>query len=303
MNKTYFVVTIDTEEDNQWVNAPDFTVNNISSLGKFQLLCDKYDVRPTYLVTYGVANNENAKKVLRGIHLEHECELGAHLHPWFNPPYKYPILRGSYPHTYPFECSQENLYDKLTLLTETISEITGYYPRTFRAGRYGLNDTVLKSIADLGYLVDTSITPYTDWSKHPGTYMQGPNFKNAPCYPYLIDPENLLCPANTSTLLEIPITIRQTDNPTEQLWLRPYPWNTVAELSNLCQHEIDNQAPILNLMFHSSELIIGGSPNTNNQRALDKVYEKIETVFSIIAQDKERVVPCTLSEYYKIYTS
>ena len=46
-----FIITIDTEGDNQWDHGRELTVENIRFVPRFQELCNKYHVKPTYLVT------------------------------------------------------------------------------------------------------------------------------------------------------------------------------------------------------------------------------------------------------------
>lgn len=72
----HFIITVDTEGDNLWMwhTGDDITTENAKSIPRFQNLCEKYGLIPTYLtnyemacddrwVTYGAAKREkeNAK--------------------------------------------------------------------------------------------------------------------------------------------------------------------------------------------------------------------------------------------------
>ena len=65
------IVTIDTEAEFEW-GAP-FSrsatcVDSVSEQHRAQDIFDKYDIIPTYLVDFAVANNEDAVRTLRDLH-------------------------------------------------------------------------------------------------------------------------------------------------------------------------------------------------------------------------------------------
>ena len=166
--KTYLAITIDTEIDSpKW--KPEFppTLNNIKAIPKLQSLFKKYKVRPTYLVTFPVATNKESIDVFKGFLKKKEIEIGAHLHPWSNPPFLSEKERFelTYPHLSQLE------FKKLANLTEVIETSFGKRPVSYRAGRYGFDGETLKGLEKLGYLVDASITPNINWS-----FDGGPNF-------------------------------------------------------------------------------------------------------------------------------
>jgi hypothetical protein len=94
--------------------------------------------------------------VLRAIADSGRCEIGAHLHPWVNPPHQGPINAfNSYPGNLPESLERE----KLGCLATRIEESFGQRPRIYKAGRYGLGPASFQSIASLGFEIDTSIVP------------------------------------------------------------------------------------------------------------------------------------------------
>jgi len=80
---TVFLVTIDVEADNEWARGRQPTYDSIQLLRAFQRLCDRYGVRPTYLVTYDVASDSKSSSVLLELLEEGNCEIGAHMHGWW----------------------------------------------------------------------------------------------------------------------------------------------------------------------------------------------------------------------------
>ena len=60
-----FILTIDTEGDNQWDHGRALTVENIRYIPRFQKLCERYLIRPTYLVTSEICEDSYAKKMLK----------------------------------------------------------------------------------------------------------------------------------------------------------------------------------------------------------------------------------------------
>ena len=84
-----FVLSVDTEEEWDWqTEFPQHNaqVENIQAIQEFQQECNRIGIRPTYFVDYPVVNNPQSVDVLRSIDKTGQCEIGAHLHPWCNPP-------------------------------------------------------------------------------------------------------------------------------------------------------------------------------------------------------------------------
>ena len=51
-NKNFFTVTIDVEADNVWSDPSNLTLKNLRCLVDFQRRCDKYNIIPSYLLSY-----------------------------------------------------------------------------------------------------------------------------------------------------------------------------------------------------------------------------------------------------------
>jgi hypothetical protein len=175
------VVVIDTEEEFDW-NAPfDSASNSVTNIGHQPLaqgVLDAHGVVPTYVVDYPVASTPASIAVLRTFAAEGRCEIGAHLHPWVNPPAEGPIdVRHSYPGNLPPATEQR----KLIALTDMITANFDTRPKVYKAGRYGIGAATPAILRKLNYAVDISVVPHTDFSSD-----GGPDFSGAPATPFVI---------------------------------------------------------------------------------------------------------------------
>jgi len=59
-----FILSIDTEGDNQWDFGRELTVENIKFVPRLQNLCEKYFIKPTYLVTSEVCEDNFFNELL-----------------------------------------------------------------------------------------------------------------------------------------------------------------------------------------------------------------------------------------------
>src|SRR4051812_24188695 len=83
------LVVVDTEEEFDW-GAPfdptSVSVENIAHQHLAQDMFDAHGIVPTYAVDYPVATTPASVAVLKPLLDSGRCEVGAHLHPWVNPP-------------------------------------------------------------------------------------------------------------------------------------------------------------------------------------------------------------------------
>lgn len=162
------VVIIDTEEEFDWQQEPNskyVSVTNVHEQTSAQLIFDKNNIIPTYVVDYPVATTPSSVRVLRTFLEEGRCDIGAHLHPWVNPPINEPLnAQNSYPGNLPPSLERQ----KLRVLTQAIVENFGHRPVVYKAGRYGIGPSTPAILRELRYVVDSSVVPYTDFSADGG---------------------------------------------------------------------------------------------------------------------------------------
>lgn len=305
-----FILTIDTEADNQWDHGRGLTVENIRFVPRLQELCNKYQIKPTYLVTSEVCEDSFAREIFCDYIENDEAEVGAHLHPWTTPPFlnKEGYRYNDRHHSFASEIPEDLLLNKLRYLTDQIGTAFGKRPTSFRSGRYGFNEAVARALMTNEYLVDSSVTPFIDWSANKGVpgLKGGPNFMESRPFPYTYNHQG-------NTLLELPVTIVPTKFPLNKynkftgfyfnnvnrnfilksirsmffryqpLWLRPYPWMTLPLLDEVMKEAINLKLPYVVMIFHSSELMPNCSIYRADSEAVEKLYELLEGFFALLA--------------------
>ena len=73
-------------------------------------------------------------------------------------------------------------------------------------------------------------------------------------------------------------------------------------MKRLARQMVDAGAPVLNVMFHSSEAIVGGSPYNKTQGELEAFLERL-TQFLAFAIAELRAQPVTFREFHKAWTT
>ena len=315
------IITIDTEGDNQWDPSRPRSTANLHCIPRFQALCDRYGFPPTYLCTYDVAEAPAFDEILVPLHRSRQAEVGAHLHPWTNPPLDARWDYGEAAPAYPSELPAGVFARKLQCLTGLLASKLGAAPRSYRAGRWGLSAAHIPILLHFGYIVDCSVTPLVNWRDR-GARERGQDFSEAPVAPYFMawgDPAR----EGSSGLLEVPVTILHTNtlmrrapllraayaryrktSPARLLnrmfwiapqWFRPFSDMSVARLKAVYETARRLQLPALEMMFHSSELMPDGSPHNTTVEAVDRLYQRLEHTFAHLAE--QRVEGITLSAF------
>jgi hypothetical protein len=258
-------ITIDTEPDCDihWKRSDPLSFESVLSgiSGILRPIWERYEIKPVYFVSPEVVQNNDCCQVLKK-QLERGAEIGAHLHSeYIQPQQKYDTVAGTPSKEYPcYAYSTEVELAKIRNLTDLIEEKLGVRPVSYRAARYGADLDTAKSLEKLGYKVDSSVTPEIDWS-----YQDGPDHSKAPKQPYFISAGGYYTPGD-SKILEVPITISKKraffldDKWFFYRWLRPTHM-TFTEMKSLANEFISNyDAPVLNMMFHSMEVIPKKTP-------------------------------------------
>jgi hypothetical protein len=180
LRRPVLCVQVDTEESFDWAGPFSRQHTDTSAIANLPLghdLFRNFGVRPAYLIDYPVACDKRAVDMLACWAERGECVIGAHLHPWVNPPFEEVVCpQNSFPCNLPISLERH----KLAELTRVIHDGFGQSPRLYRAGRYGLDIEREDMLGDLGYQVDTSVMPLRDYSGLGG----GPNFFGFPDQPF-----------------------------------------------------------------------------------------------------------------------
>jgi hypothetical protein len=302
-----FILTIDTEADNQWNDKSSLAVNNLDY------------IKPVYLCTTEILESEKFDKNIASYCRENKAETGAHLHPWSSPPFE---KSADSTRTYPSELPIELFEKKMSELTELIKVKTGKPPLSYRAGRWGFDYKHVPILEKLGYKVESSLTPFVSWHQYIGDKSGGPRVSIWSPKPFLFENSSLLevpptimissCILNSFTCLKEAFVLNRQNFITKVFakifnlgphWLRPYPTTSLDKLINLqqkseVQTEVQN-LPVTVMMFHSSELMPGGSPYNQDKDSIEKLYAKLDSFFAYL--NREKIESITLSESYNMF--
>lgn len=312
-----FVLSIDTEEEWDWSGPfpqKDFSVENVTNLPKFQNLCEDLGIKPTYFVDYAVADNDQAASILRTPHQANKCEIGAHLHPWCNPPY-YGHVGEEESHV--VNLPIEQVEQKLNLLVERLQQQFSQHPQSFRTGRWGIDSKVLKLLIKYNFSLDSSVYPF----------FQNEFFscQGAPQQPYWPSENNPLQEdEQQQNIFELPVTAgfnhknfafcekvyRMMEHPLvnwtriigaawqskllRKSYLSPELYD-VETMISLSKAALQNGTPVLHMFMHSSSLI----DNNNSLVGNNGAYQYISQAITSYINQMQNVVNlefCSISE-------
>ena len=297
--RAYLCVSIDTECDKglAWKSKRPLAFDGIFEgvVARLQPLFCVHGAKPTYLLSPEVMRDEESVEALRKLQGAHE--LGSHLHGEYAEPGAFePEVTKDFQRDYPAALERE----KLTYLTDLFATAFGARPRSFRAGRFGIGENSISILSDLGYTVESSVTPFMDWTS---SGAPGLSFMGAPTQPYHPDPRE---PARvgTSKILEVPVTIRPralshapfVGKYVEPRWLRPTR-GSESQLIDVAKDEIKaaraahpERPVVLNAMFHNVEIIAGASPYAQTEAAAEGIMDRLNALLSFARKEDIRVI-------------
>lgn len=149
MNKKAFIITIDTERDNQWEQSIQALTENAKYIPRFQKLCNRYRFKPVYLTDYAMANDDFFVGYIKEQEKAGNCEVGMHLHAWDNPPYNILDWQLDCGKSYLYEYDQNTIREKLKRLDEQLKKNISEKIISHRAGRWAINDEYLCELEKL----------------------------------------------------------------------------------------------------------------------------------------------------------
>ena len=320
--KKFLTISIDVEPD----CSPDWSYSNpLSFRGMHEgiakvlhPLFGKYDIKPTYLMNNVVMDDPGSVELMNN--LPGKFELGTHLHPEFIEPQKefFDYAGKSARRNccfYPPDIERE----KLVNITRLFERSFGHKPTSFRAGRFSAGPDTIKSLLELGYKVDTSVTPHIKWND--ATREHPVNFLHAPEQPYFIREGTISSPAQKKEgLLQVPVTIgllrrnpiqelaasglgfRRKINWNRRVWLRPA-FSRFEDMKALIalysRRYVDHDSIVFNMMFHNVEVLPGLSPYTLSQEACDNYLRELENFFEFC--NINDIASIGLSETYSLF--
>jgi hypothetical protein len=300
-----FFITIDTEEDD-WgeYRSSGFSLESLQLLPRVQEIFNAYGAIPTYLITYPVVKDTTARAFFLDHLAQQKCEIGAHCHPWNTPPFVEEINER---HSMLCNLPYSTVKDKIATLKDEITKALEVVPVCFRAGRWGFGPGVAAAIHELGFRVDTSVTPFTDWA-----FSTGPDYRAAPTHAYRFSPDKIPLAVPNGPLLEVPATIGflQRNEPfcrraiavrgiarrlhirglldrariVNLRWLSPE-LSTARDMITLAKRSLRQGCSYLNMSFHSTTLVPGKTPFVRTAPDLEVFLRSIEALIKYVANE------------------
>jgi hypothetical protein len=318
-----FVLSVDTEEEWDWkTEFPQYNVQveNIQAIEEFQQECNSIGIRPTYFVDYPVVNSPQSVQVLKSIDQAGQCEIGAHLHPWCNPPMT-PENDEFFSHVVnlPIDLVEQKLVNLLGKLRASFGKDIS----SFRTGRWGINSAVMALLIKHGITVDSSVYPY-----YRNSYFNCDGAPVDPYWPDLSDPLKGQSQTQQSSIFEIPVSagfnhaqfnlcdklhklsssrflsffrvpgILWQLKLLRKIYLSPE-LTSATDMQTLIKVLLKRKAPIVHMNLHSSSLI--SLPYSNHSFTREQILENMKKSVSYL-QEHANVTFCTISEAKKILT-
>jgi len=311
-----FVLSIDTEEEWDW-SGPfpqrHGDVQNILQIPAFHTIVSSFNIRPTYFVDYAVLEKAHSVENMQRVIEQQNCEIGAHLHSWCNPPYFGDVSEAQ---SHVVNLPVQEVEAKVKALVSKIEQTLDVTPKSFRSGRWGIDGKVMNLLFQNGFNVDSSVYPY---------------YRNeffscigAPPTPYWAALDKPLEEANQQDMFEVPVTVGFSRvnfdfwNNVHHLFTHPklswtrfngFAWHTrlmrkiylcpelssVEDMINLCDIVIDKGYPVLHMFMHSSSLLDNSNNILGQSNAFNHVCGSIEQVVGYLEKHYE-VEFCTISE-------
>ena len=311
-----FVLSVDTEEEWDWSGPfpQEFAeVKNVDQLPAFQSLCTKMGIKPTYFVDYAVVNSAHAvQKMLEFCHIDN-CEIGAHLHPWCNPPYFGDVGEAE---SHVVNLPTEQVRQKLDVLLNKITKTLGVKPKSFRTGRWGIDSSVMQLLVSKQINVDSSVYPF-----YKNEYF---SCNGSPLLPYWPDLNDPLKSGKQQQIFEVPVTVGFNRNAFEFCnvvhtafaqpplsWTRfnGLAWHTkllrknylcpelssVEDMISLCDKVLQKGYPILHMYMHSSSLIDNNNSLLGNKNAFNFITGAITDMITYLSAH-HKIEFCTISQ-------
>ena len=297
-----FLVFVDTEEEFDWTQPRrrDATATTaIAALPEAHRRLFAYGIRPVYLIDHPIATSARAIDVLRPLADAGECEIGAQLHPWVNPPLDEPLTTAN---SFVGNLDETLERAKLGVLTDSIALAFGERPIVYRAGRYGVGPNTARLLEEAGYRLDVSVRALFDYSSE-----GGPDFSHASGDAHWAGPGRLL--------LALPLTATLAGRARrlgswgyaaagrvprlrgllarggllERISLTPEGTPLPAALRAIATL-LDDDRRLLSISFHSPSVEPGHTPYVRDQADLRRFYAWWDGVLDLLARENVRPI-------------
>ncbi|WP_207478026.1 polysaccharide deacetylase family protein [Arenibaculum pallidiluteum] len=294
-------VIVDTEEEFDWSKPFSRSAVGVASIpaqASMQAVFRRHGIAPTYAIDWPVAATPVSIAFMRRLLDRGECEIGAHLHPWVNPPHEETL---SAPNSYAGNLPRELERRKIDALTRLIERNFGRHPRLYKAGRYGIGPQTPGILAELGYEIDASVVPHTSFRGD-----GGPDFRAGPDRPFWFGPGDRLLELPVSTgfagrlsargpalfpwlegrigrTLRLPGIAARTGL-LERIPLTPEGCG-LEDLKRVARAMLADGHRVLTLCYHSPSLVPGHTPYVRDEAQLRAFLATCDAFFDFFASE------------------
>jgi hypothetical protein len=303
---TRFMLFVDTEEEFDW-DAPfsrtGHGVSALAGMARGQAYFAAAGVKPIYVTDYPVVDDDDAAAMMGQWVADGTADIGAHLHPWVNPPHVEEVNAAN---SYVGFLSEAVERAKLEALCTRIEQRFGRRPIAYRAGRYGVGPNSARLLEETGFRLDSSVRSRFDYS-----HQHGPDFNALPQHPYWAGPGR--------TLFELPLSTAFTGllrGGGERLYRAAQSMGPLAGALSRARmlsrvpltpegvpaHEavtaidalLDEGVRVLNLSFHSPTLEPGHTPYVRNEADRTAFYTWWDIVLNHMT--RRGIAPASLDQ-------
>lgn len=303
---TRFMLFVDTEEEFDW-DAPfsrtGHGVTALDGMARGQAYFARAGVKPVYVTDFPVVDSDAAADLMGGWLADGAADIGAHLHPWVNPPH---VEQVSAANSYVGFLPEAVERAKLEALCARMEERFGRRPTAYRAGRYGVGPNSARLLEEAGFRVDSSVRSRFDYSAQ-----HGPDFTGMPLHPYWAGPRRELIELPLSTafvgrlrgvgermhgaLKGLP-TIAGVMARTGMFSRAPLTPEGVPLRDALCAIDalLEEGVRVLNFSFHSPTLEPGHTPYVRDEADRTAFYRWWDGVLDHLS--RKSILPASLND-------
>ena len=309
------MVVVDTEEEFDWHGEFDRNAIGVTAMQRVdraQSLFEEFGICPTYVADYPIASQESAYRPLRELAQDGKAIIGAHLHPWVNPPFEEEVSRRhSFPCNLPIPLEER----KLRVLTDKLEESFGFRPTVYKAGRYGIGSRSPAILEQQGFEVDLSANPPFDFSSE-----GGPDFSEFDADPYwfgchrrllgipttgaytgllraLGDRAHDLLDRSWLRALKVPAVLSRA-HLLDRLHLSPEGYS-FSDLRTLTASLLARGSRCFVFSFHSPSLKVGCTPYVTNRTELGRFLDRFRRYFDYFSTQVGGVMTTPLELHSK----
>ncbi len=279
------LVTIDCEECFPWQRrAPTgWWLAGRRELAAFHEALGALSVRPLYLATYPVLEDESFAALLAAWRDAQSADLGIHNHPWVTPPiFEWLNAYNSYPCNLPAHLERA----KIARLVAAFTARFDAPPLAYRAGRWGGSDRTPDLLSQWGIALDLSASAHM-----PPAPDGGPDHSGVAAHPWragkagdvlVLPAAGVLWPRGPDILAPMAGRLRPLVRP-QRFCPEMHP---LARLERMAQAIEKTGTPLVCLPLHASSLVAGGNPYARDADAARRLFRRSLALIAHLVRDR-----------------